>query len=185
MQLWVESLLLCVIALAVAAFASSILLQPFNSLFTEKLTLAALMQPGIVACVVAGMLLVSFLAGGYPAFVVAKFKVVEVLKGKVSVGRSVYLRNGLIIVQFIMASLLICSTTVIYRQFEHLRSAPLGFEQENVISIPIKNPDNSAQYLRRLRAMMATQQQVESITASATNFGVGEDGSRSSTSVGA
>jgi len=183
-QLWVESLLLCVIALVVAAFVSSMLLEPFNSLFTEKLKLATLMQPGIIACVIAGMLFVSFLAGGYPAAVVAKFKVVEVLKGKVSVGRSVYLRNGLITFQFVMASLLICSTTVIYRQFEHLRNAPLGFEQENVISIPIKNADNSTQYLRKLRAMMATQQQVESITASGTNFGIGEDGNRSSTSMG-
>ncbi len=184
LQLWIESFLLCVIALVIALFASSALLTPFNAVFTEKLKLHTVMQPAVVLWVVAGMVLVSLMAGGYPAWMVARFKTVEVLKGKVSVNKSVYVRNGLITFQFIMASLLICSTFVIYSQFKHLRNAPLGFEQESVISIPIKNNENSGQYIRQLRLALLAQPQVESVTGSSTNIGIGADGSQSTSAIG-
>jgi len=184
LQLWIESFLLCVIALVIALFASSALLRPFNAMFTEKLKLSTAMQPAVLLWVLAGMVAVSLMAGGYPAWMVARFKTVEVLKGKVSVNRSVYRRNGLITFQFIMASLLICSTFVIYSQFKHLRNAPLGFEQESVISIPIKNNENSGQYIRQLRLALMQQPQVQSVTGSSANIGIGEDGSQSTSAIG-
>lgn len=184
LQLWAESFILCVMALAIALFAASGLLKPFNSLFTEKLTLATLMQPWVIISVLVGMVLVSFLAGGYPAWMVSRFKTVEVLKGKVSVNKSVYLRNGLITFQFVMASLLICGTFVIYKQFQHLRTAPMGFEQEGVISIPIKNSENSTAYIRQLRAKLASNPEVVGITGSSNNIGIGEDHSSTASAMG-
>src|SRR6201999_3133696 len=120
-------------------------------LFGERLTMDLLTRPSVVTSIIGGLLLMSFLAGGYPALLVSRFQAVEVLKGKVAVGRSSLLRNGLITLQFVMASLLICGTIVIYRQFQHLRNAPLGYEQESVISIPVKNRENGARYIEELR----------------------------------
>ncbi|HVX48655.1 MAG TPA: FtsX-like permease family protein, partial [Chitinophagaceae bacterium] len=183
-QLWLESFILCAAALIVAMFAASSLLTPFNALFTEKLKLATLIHPVVITSVLAGMILVSFLAGGYPAWLVSRFKTVEVLKGKVSVNRSVYLRNGLITFQFIMASLLICGTFIIYKQFQHLRNAPLGFEQQGVISIPIKRGENSTTYIRQLRARLASNPEVVSVSGSSANIGIGEDHSQSHSAMG-
>jgi putative ABC transport system permease protein len=131
-----------------------------------------------------GLLVVSFLAGGYPAWLVARFKTVEVLKGKISVHRSSLLRNGLITLQFIVASLLICSTIVIYRQFDHLRSAPLGLDQESVISIPLKKGENAGRYIAALRAELASQPRVLDVTGSSINIGIGEDGGLSNHGIG-
>lgn len=183
-QLWTESFLLFAVALVIAVVAAILLLKPFNQLFVERLTMQALTQPAIILYVVAGMLLVSFMAGGYPAWLVARFRTVEVLKGKVSVGRSGLLRNGLITFQFILASLLICSTIVIYRQFQYMRNAPLGFEQESVISIPVKNEENAPRYIREMRQRLAAQPQVVSVTGSSGNIGIGEDKSQSAWSIG-
>jgi hypothetical protein len=152
-----ESLILCMASAGVALLLAFALLAPFNQLFSEQLTLGQLAQPAVISTVIAGLLLVSFFAGGYPAWLVARFRVVEVLKGKVAVNRSPILRNGLITFQFVMASLLICSTIVIYRQFEHLRTAPLGFSQESVISIPVKNAGKAAYYITYLRTRLASQ----------------------------
>jgi ABC-type antimicrobial peptide transport system permease subunit len=183
-QLWTESLLLCSVAVLLAFGIAMLVLQPFNHMFTEKLQLSHMLQPGVIAAIVGGMLLVSFLAGGYPAWLVSRFQAVEVLKGKVSMNRSSLLRNGLITFQFVMASLLICSTFIIYRQFRHMRSAPLGFEQESVISIPVKQTENTRQYTSALRAKLSSQPQVVSVTASSVNIGIGEDYSQSSWGVG-
>jgi hypothetical protein len=76
-----------------------------------------------------------------------------------------------------MATLLICSTIVIYRQFQHLRNAPLGFEQESVISIPVKNSDNTRRYIDQLRARLSGQPQVISVSGVSSNIGLGTDGS--------
>ncbi|MDO6434924.1 ABC transporter permease [Flavitalea sp. BT771] len=183
-QLWTESFLLFTLALIIALAAALLLLKPFNRLFVERLTMQALFQPLVIIPVLAGVFLVSFMAGGYPAWLVARFKTVEVLKGKVSVGRSSLLRNGLITFQFVLASLLICSTIVIYRQFQYMRNAPLGFEQESVISIPVKNEENSLRYISELRRKLAAQPQVEWVSGSSANIGIGEDKSQSNWSIG-
>ncbi len=174
-QLWAESFVLFSVALILALVAAALLLRPFNDLFTEKLTLNTLLQPGIIGSALLGMMVISFLAGGYPADVVARFKTVEVLKGKVSMRGSSLLRSGLITFQFVMAGALICSTIVIYRQFQHLRSAPLGLDQESVISIPVKRPENTHRYTERLRLELAAQPLILGITASDVNIGIGED----------
>jgi putative ABC transport system permease protein len=174
-QLWAESLLLFALALVIALIASGFLLTPFNTLFTEKLSLGTLLQPGIIGVALLGMAVISFLAGGYPAALVSRFKTVEVLKGKVSVKRSSMLRSGLITIQFIISGALICGTLVINRQFQHLRTAPLGLDQESVISIPVKRPENTRRYAERLRLELASQPQVLGVTASSVNIGIGED----------
>jgi len=183
-QLWAESLLLFIAATGIAVFAASMLLQPFNQLFTEKLTLNGLLAPGVLVCAFGATVLVSFLAGGYPAWLVSRFNTVEVLKGKVSVKRSGLLRNGLITFQFILASALISGTLVIYRQFEHLRTASLGYEQESVISIPIRNGENAQRYAEVMRMKLASQPQVLAVTASSVNIGIGEDKTQSQHGIG-
>ncbi|GGH78764.1 ABC-type antimicrobial peptide transport system permease subunit [Filimonas zeae] len=175
-QLWSESFLLCLMALLPAILLVILCIRTFG----EKVSPAILLQPLVVLSILGGMLFVSFLAGGYPAWLVSRFNTVEVLKGKLKVSRSSGVRNGLILFQFVMASLLICSTIVIFSQFQHLRNAPLGYEQESLISIPIKNTDNSQHYLRAFRQQMAAHPEVVQISASDINLGIGKDGSQAS-----
>jgi len=183
-QLWTESLLLCLIAIAAALAVTLITLDPFNTLFTEKLSLKALLQPSVGVVTLAGVLLVSLMAGGYPALLVSRFQVVEILKGKVAINRQSWLRNGLITFQFVMASLLIVGTIVIYSQFEHMRRASLGFEQESIISIPVRRPENTARLLGEMRAKLQSQPQVIAMTGSSVNIGIGQDNSQSEQTIG-
>ena len=183
-QLWAESLLLFITSVAIAVAAASSLLKPFNDLFTEKLQVKELLQPTVLLSVIAGAIAVSFLAGGYPAWLVSRFNTVEVLKGRVSVRRSGLLRNSLITFQFILASALISGTLVIYRQFSHLRTASLGFTQESVISIPLKNPELGRKYTQRLRMELGSQPWMAGATASAVNIGIGEDHSMTHNGMG-
>src|SRR6185312_5931216 len=73
---------------------------------------------------------------------------------------------------------------VIFRQFEHLRSASLGFEQASVISIPVQNGDRVQQDVRQMRLMLASRPQVLAVSASSVNIGIGEDNARSKWSQG-
>jgi putative ABC transport system permease protein len=176
LQLWVESGLLFAVALIVAFLAAEGVLPLFNDLFAEKLQLGMLMDVKGVLILLSVAGVVSFLAGGYPAWLVSRFNAVEVLKGKIAMGGRSLLRNGLITFQFVLASVLISATMVIFRQFEHLRSAPLGFDQESLISIPVKRTENARRDAQELRLRLADRPQVLGVTAVGTNIGIGEDG---------
>jgi len=180
--LWLESFLLCLMALAISLLLALMILHSFNDLLNVNIQLTALLNPAFILYTLIGMLLVSFLAGGYPAWLISNFKTIEVLKGKLSFNKSVFLRNGLITSQFTIASVLICSTLIIYRQFVFLRNAPLGFQQESVISIPVEKAEHGQQYLRELRTRLSSTPGVVSISASSGNFGIGRDNSQGSNS---
>ncbi len=76
-----------------------------------------------------------------------------------------------------------CGLTV-FRQFEFMRSIPLGYNQAAVISVPIDHPENGKHIIDELRRRLSSQTAVISITGSDINFGLGKDGSTSTSSIG-
>ncbi|MEM1135396.1 MAG: FtsX-like permease family protein, partial [Bacteroidota bacterium] len=78
----------------------------------------------------------SLLSGLYPAFVLASFKPVSVLKSlKVTNKRGLSLRKGLIAFQFLIAVLLISGTYLVYQQITFMKQKDLGFDMEKILVI--------------------------------------------------
>jgi len=180
--LWLESFLLFMAALLVSLLFASLLLQYFSDLIEIKLNLSKLFEPVFVSYILLGALVVSFLAGGYPSWLISNFKVVESLKGEQSYKRPGVFRNASMAFQFFMASILISCTLTIFQQMDFLTHAQLGFDQESVISIPIKRNENSQKNISRLRNAFASNPDVLAISASSSNLGIGQDGNQSSNS---
>ena len=87
-QLWSESFLVCFIAFALSMVLVNILMHTLKE--TQKLNTtfySIIRQADFLLLTVALLLFVSFIAGGYPSWLMAKFRVVETLKGKVSLKR--------------------------------------------------------------------------------------------------
>jgi hypothetical protein len=113
-----------------------------------------------------------------------RFRTVLVLKGKVSAGGRNTLRNVLVTVQFAISTLLIGCTLVAWQQIGYLRDKPLGFNEEQVISIPVGNELTGDQALRLMRNQLAQRPEVLSVTGAARNLGHGLDGSETSSVLG-
>ena len=90
----------------------------------------------------AGLLLlggigVGLVAGLYPAVGLTRFQARETLRGRVDVGRGGALRKGLVVVQFVISIGLITGTLVIWEQLAFVQDAALGFEDEQVVVLPV------------------------------------------------
>lgn len=184
LQVWGESLVTVLAALLIGILATVLLMQGFNKLMEAKFDASLLYQPAIIFSLIAMLLLVSLIASGYPSYIMGKLRTVEILKGTISLKKPGIFRNALIVAQFVIAIVLICTTVVIYQQFQHLRNAPLGYTTESLVSIPIKKYENGREIVSKMRTLLAPQSGIVSVTGSDVNLGVGSDGSTNQTSYG-
>lgn len=107
---------------------------------------------------------VTLLAGSYPGLVLAGFRPVQALKGRIS-GHQVGgmpVRRSLVFVQFILTQLLIIATLVVIRQMHYFRTASLGFETAAIRVLNIPDPGHAP--VDRLRNQLATIPGVRSVT---------------------
>ena len=135
-----ESLVLVVVSFAVGLWLVVLLLPEFNALVGTALTLdeSELVSFGPWLFVLS--LMVSLLAGAYPALYLSSLRPFDVLKGKWRAGSgAVTLRKGLVVFQFAASTLLVTGTAVVYTQVDSMSNRDLGFSKEHVLSLWVYN----------------------------------------------
>ncbi|RZJ53386.1 MAG: ABC transporter permease [Flavobacterium sp.] len=86
-------------------------------------------------------ILTVLVAGIFPALYVSNFETLKVLKGNYGRSKSgVWLRNGMLIFQFAIASFFIIGSSIVYQQVEYLNNKDLGFKGDQVLSISLSLP---------------------------------------------
>ncbi len=135
-QFLVESLLISFISMLVAFAIMYMALPYFNDLADKSLTIG-IQDSFIVPGMLLFTLVAGLLAGSYPAFIISAYNPVSVMKGKFhSSSKGSWLRNGLVIFQFWISIMLIVGTLVISKQMRFMQNKPLGFDKEQMITIP-------------------------------------------------
>lgn len=184
MQFWGEAAIICMMALLISIPLFYAVLPQYKLIFGSSLETAVLQQPMVIASVIGGLLLVTVLAGGYPALVMTRMDAVNILKGKLKLKTSGGLRNGLIIGQFAIAILLIGCTLIAWKQLSFLRARPLGYNSSQVVSIPVGQEVDGREALALLRQKLAAEPSVLSVSGISNNLGTGADWGSYSFSVG-
>ena len=132
-----ESFLVTVFAIF-AAFAITLLLLPyFNQLSGKSLTPHDLLQPLTAMVLLALAMMIAFLAGAYPALILANSKLINVLKSGFTFTGSGGLRRSLIVVQFVISVFLITSTIVILQQLSYIKNKDLGYNKDQIVVLPV------------------------------------------------
>jgi putative ABC transport system permease protein len=175
-QLWSESFLVCSIAFMCSLLFVNVFLHSINGLDQIRVSLLTVIwSPGFVMLSFALLLFVSLVAGGYPSWLMIRFKVVDSLKGRISMKRKSSLRSSLIVIQFVIACIMISCTYIIYQQYQYLQNADTGINKAYVISIPLHEPDKGREIIEKLRISLASDPHILSITGSNINMGRGAD----------
>jgi putative ABC transport system permease protein len=127
------------LAFVLAFLIADLSLPLFKSLFDLEISLAVLFNPLGIVGVVMGLLVVSFLAGAYPAVVLSNQQGNLIRSTRHASGKSgKYVRKGLVVAQFVASCLLIIGTLVIFRQMDYIQSKDLGYDQSKVVYLPLK-----------------------------------------------
>jgi putative ABC transport system permease protein len=160
-QFMIETALIVVISFALAFGLASLTLPLLNNLLRTRMPLNLLENSRILLFLPLLLLAVVFLAGSYPGLVLARFRPIAALKGKLSqqhIG-GFSLRRTLVITQFTVSQMLIIGLIVIAIQIRYSRTIDLGFRKEGIVMLPVPQNDNikMATLRSRLTAIAGTQ----------------------------
>nr|WP_314897928.1 FtsX-like permease family protein [uncultured Flavobacterium sp.] len=88
-------------------------------------------------------IIIVFAAGVFPAIYVSNFETLKVLKGNFGRSKSgVWLRNGMLVLQFSIAAFFIIGSHIVYQQVNYLSNRDLGFKGDQVISVSLNFPSS-------------------------------------------
>lgn len=163
-----EAMLVTFLALLGGVVLARTVLPAFNQLAEKTLQFnfwdwriwAILLFMGIFTGLVAGL---------YPAFFLSRFRIINVLKGRLAEGRrGAGLRKALVTFQFFISIIFIVGTILVYEQINYVRNRPLGYEQENLIDI--RTSGELASHFPLFKNEMDKIEGVKSATAGSDNI---------------
>jgi putative ABC transport system permease protein len=150
-QFLFESYVYVIAAVLLSLFLVIISLPVLNIATAKEIHMTALFTPRFMASAILFTAVVGLLAGSYPAFYLTHFNPVEVLKGELRAKlRSYGIRNTLVVVQFVISTVLIIATMVIYLQLRFVQQADIGFDKSNILNLlHTKNLDKNGRDFKR------------------------------------
>ncbi|MEZ5039413.1 MAG: ABC transporter permease [Saprospiraceae bacterium] len=180
-----ESILLSFLGFLISMVLLQLFLPYLNTLTQRELSFNIWQESWLSIVFLGIFLLTGLLAGIYPAFFVARFKPIHILKGKgyASLPQGARLRKVLVSIQFWVSIVLMAGTFGIYKQISYLQSQPMGFQQDQVINVPLFSPNvnavfggvdaNLRQKTNAFEEELLKNPKVEAVTLSSGTLGVG------------
>ncbi len=133
-QFYLESFIFILIAMLIALALTEAFRGPFNIIAEKKLSFNIFSQPWILGVIAGLTIIITLLAGSYPAIYLTRFSPVKILSGNLRSGsRKSIFRNGLVIFQFMISIGLVICTIIVHKQLNYIQQKNLGFDKENVI----------------------------------------------------
>ena len=158
-----ETLMITLVSGILSVGIAERLVPTFNNFFDTSLSLNIFESLDVLFFTIIIVLVVTVLAGMYPAFVLSNFNATRALKSNIhsSDTTSLILRKGLITFQFVISQILIISTVVIAFQMDYFISKPLGFDKDGVINIELQ--DNDKDKIRALKSRLKQNSNIQNV----------------------
>lgn len=98
-------------------------------------------SPSILGWLTLLAVTVTLIAGLYPALIVAGFRPVTALAGRVTTGKTggFSIRRGLVVTQFAISQMLIIGLIVVANQLSYVQTKDLGFRKDAILTVGLPN----------------------------------------------
>jgi putative ABC transport system permease protein len=134
-QFLIESVAICLLALAGAVALVVAALPSFNTLLDLSLSIDWVQHGPVMLGVAVGL---GALVGLYPSLYLTRIETSEALRGRFqhsAAGQR--LRKGLVVAQFALSVALIIGTLGVWKQIGHMKGQDPGVEEENVVAVEV------------------------------------------------
>ena len=154
-QFIAETALITVFALFISWCLAELAIPYINQLFKTELSINVFQDFTLNAFLLLLSVLIVFLSGSYPGLILANFKPVTALKGKLTQhdAGGFPLRRVLVIVQFAISQILIIGTIVISAQIRYAAKADLGFRKDGIVLLNLPNSSVSKMKVLKTRLL--------------------------------
>lgn len=173
-QFLLESLFINVLAMLFAFLILFDILPWIQKWTGIKLDLSVAYSANFILIAGAIVLTGTLLAGIYPAIIVTRIQLVQIMRGKLVHGQKAnQIRKCLVIVQFVASFVLISGTLVVFTQLKYMENASLGVDIASVIVV--KHPaytDNMAEKIDGFKNKLRGDAAVQNVTVSGAIPGV-------------
>src|SRR6218665_75016 len=147
-----ESLSLTFISLLFSLALTQLILPVFNS-FAGKAMRLNLLDPATIGAMLGLALTVGLISGSYPALFISSFTPIKALKGNDDALNNLSLvRKSLVVFQFTLSIIMIIATMIVAGQLDFVRNKDLGFDKDQVLTLPIKDPGMTYEKAEALKA---------------------------------
>jgi putative ABC transport system permease protein len=144
-----ESIILTVAALMISLGIIWFIHPEYCNFINLSIPLDNLFNPVDLAGLFVLILLVGFISGCYPSFLLSSFKPTNILRAgsKMSKPQNRFgLRNVLVVFQFLVSVILIFGAMVISKQLNFIKNKDIGYKRENIVTIQLWNTDNENKF---------------------------------------
>jgi putative ABC transport system permease protein len=133
-QFLTESFISTSLSMIVAAILVMLALPVFNSLSGKVLAVHSLLHVHVLVGLGILLVVITFLAGSYPAFFLSSIKPITALRNKMSnTGRSKGIRSVLVVFQFVVSGGLILSMIIVQLQMSYIQNKEIGYERDQLL----------------------------------------------------
>lgn len=165
LQFLSETFVLVLISCVVSLFIAEISLVNLRSLTNTKLLTHLFEDPFILSILGSLIVVVTLLAGFYPAVMVSGIGIISSLKGIVGSNASTsYLRKTLVITQFAVTQMFLIGSFIVINQLQYSRKMDLGYDKEMILNVQI--PDHKKWNLDKIRDLVINTPNVSAISIS-------------------
>lgn len=172
-QFLIEAAMINIAAVILSIGIIFLCIKPFGRLLGLDNSSEIVLQPSFWITLLPISFIGMFASGLYPAFVLASFKPIDVLKSKKikSIGNT-SVRKVLVGVQFVISILLVACTSVMIHQNKFMKEKDLGFNVNDVVVLKRPRLMKKRDYESRLNAFTNELQNATQAKQIAASFGV-------------
>lgn len=131
-----EAFVVCCLSVTVSFGAASLLLPQFNTFVSRDFQISDLLSPSFLLVTLCITVIISLLAGAYPAVTLSGMQPARILKGLFKNSASAKrLQQSLVVFQFSITVFLIVCTIIIRNQLSYIQNKNLGYNRDHVLSL--------------------------------------------------
>ena len=147
-QFLTESVLFFFISAFFATLLYQLSLHSVEKFLGHNLAQTFVSKYYLLICSYGIILLISLLAGIYPAWILSGFKPAATLKGKLfsrnATGQN-FIRKSLVVVQFSISIIVLVALIIVQQQVHFMKNKDIGFNKNNLLSIGFVSWDGKGQ----------------------------------------